>query len=122
MATHRDLEKNERPGAMIARTHTTRGGALKKNGVVLGVEPLMTPRRVAATPSAPAPRRGWRRLLGSRARWPRRSLRVMPRSPAAASVCGDEPHAGHGLVLRDRIGVLPHRAVPGLRGSGRRDG
>lgn len=63
MATHRDVEDNNRPGAMIARRHTTRGSALTKGGRVLGVEPLMTPRRVVAAP-APEPKRGWRRLLG----------------------------------------------------------
>jgi len=64
MATHRDVEDNHRPGAMIARTHTTRGGALTKNGHVLGVEPLMTPRRAVHAPAPPPPKRGLRRLFG----------------------------------------------------------
>jgi hypothetical protein len=64
MATHRDVESNERPGAMIGRAHTTAGGALSKGGRVLGVEPLMTPRRVSIpTPVLPT-KRGWRRLFG----------------------------------------------------------
>ena len=63
MATHRDLERNERPGAMIGRAHTTRGGALTSGGRVLGVEPLVTPRRIYAAP-APPQKRGWRRLFG----------------------------------------------------------
>jgi hypothetical protein len=66
MATHRDVENNERPGGMLARTHTTGGRALTKGGKVLGVEPLLSARRPSPTlqPLAPAPKRGWRRLLG----------------------------------------------------------
>jgi hypothetical protein len=65
MATHRDIENNQRPGAMLARAHTTHGGALTKGGKVLGVEPLMTPRRVVRTAPVPSPRkRGLRRLFG----------------------------------------------------------
>jgi hypothetical protein len=63
MATHRDLENNQRPGATIARSHTTSGGALTKGGRVLGVEPLMTPRRESAAPRQ-LQKRGWRRFFG----------------------------------------------------------
>jgi hypothetical protein len=63
MATHRDIENNERPRATIGRAHTTAGGALSKGGRVLGVEPLMTPRRVFTVPCKPQ-KRGWRRVFG----------------------------------------------------------
>jgi hypothetical protein len=62
MATHRDIESNRRPDTMIGRAHTTRGSALTRGGRVLGIEPLMTPRRVRTPP--PPEKRGWRRLFG----------------------------------------------------------